>query len=181
MLFWCPCRRFNSWMVFLAVFFLFWQKIGFVKHAPFCQFPSTTHQASFVWPHAFRLFMCAYSVLCLCDCLSIVCETESSPLTEWRLFSLAEWWLSEKSGEKITDEEWEGERVGECQKVRADGQKAPVLSAPADRPPECHSWFTFPRGAMATGCTSLLLTPSFSLTHILNLALSTHWLSYAAP
>ncbi len=128
------CRRFNSWKVFLAVFFLFWQKIGFVKHAPFCQFPSTTHQASFVWPHAFRLFMCAYNVLCLCDCLSIVCETESSPLTEWRLFSLAEWWLSEKSGEKIRDEEWEGERVGECQKVRADGQKASVIGPSRSAP-----------------------------------------------
>lgn len=128
MLFWCSCRGFAEDSILgcfsLLFFLIFWQKIGFVKHTHSCQFPSTTYQASFVWPHAFRLFMCAYNILCLCDCLSIVCETESSPLTDWRLFSLAEWWLSEKSGEKTRDEEWEGERVGECQKVRADGQKA---------------------------------------------------------
>lgn len=70
------CRRFSSWM--FSPFF--GQKIGFVKQPHFCPFPSTTYQASFVWPHAFCLLMCAYSILCLWDCLSIVCETESPHL-----------------------------------------------------------------------------------------------------
>lgn len=58
-------------------FFVVVDKVGSVKQPSFCFIQQPTR--GFV-SHAFHLLMCAYNVLCLCDCLPIVCEAESPHL-----------------------------------------------------------------------------------------------------
>lgn len=168
----------NSWMLpWLFCCCCFWWKIVFFFLPPpfVCFLQQPIRPLLCRMPSVCLLITYCVSVTAFQSCVRPRAPTyrlkivfSSRVAVEWEI-----WSESEGCGMR-------GRASGRMSESQGRWTKGPVLSAPADRPPECHSWFTFPRGAMLNGCTPLLLTPYFSLTHILNLALSTHSPSYVA-
>lgn len=151
LLLWC-CFVFSEEKVHKIFFFFFLQN-------RFCE-TATFLSVFFNNPSE---VLCRMPSVCLCVlityCVSVTafqsCVTLRAPtywlkivfssrvVVEWEIWSESEGWGMR------------GRASGRMSESQSRWTKGPVLSAPADRPPECHSWFTFPRGAMATGCTPL--------------------------